>query len=847
MKKFEWKTIKQKIGKGKKKIIAVTIVLCLVAGVAGNAISKQGKSSAEESKVISTTVETGTIKESVSGTGTISYASSTDIEVPADIEINEILVSEGTYVEAGTMLATVDETSLAVSIADVEEAISELDSTITSELSSTTTGYVKAGVSGTVEKIYGEAGDSVADVMLEHGALMTIKNGDESIKVIGSDGIISAINVSEGSTVSSSTSVMTLESDSQSGEYLQAVKDREELVNVLETLISIKKNGGIVASVEGMVETINVEGVSGSSSGDSSGSSPGTSVSSVSDEVSDDVKDIASSILSSGTTEVSTESNTEEISSNEGDSDGEDKAVTNSTVSDYEIHNITAVTMTNLASSSATYENTMTLTEYGTSELVDILMAGAGRIEGTTKDMEYADKVDAEEWTECSDEYTEVSVGTWYVRYKITGTETASEIVKVEITQSVEDESGNTNNNSGSVSVVNDGQNNSGSTVNASQSDTNTTVGGSKGSSSSTTNTSSSSGITSSDSAGSSKSASDLTGISSTSTANSTGKNNSTASESTDKNTTSANSSVDSTSSEGTTNNSGMTSSDTLGKNGTSSSDSGKNSGSSSATSGTKSGASSSGGSSVKSVSSAKSSSSASGSSGSSSSSNSSVSMVSAFTIANGDKMKVTMNVDELDILTMEEGLAAEVTLDAVSNKTFEGVITGVSGSASSSNGTAQYPVEVTFDKTEEMLSGMNASVAVIIEEAENVLTVPLVAVSDEGRSSYVYTGYDESSGELTGKTEVELGMSDENSVEIKSGLSEGDVIYYQMQGSDSSDSKGSRGSMGGMGMPGLTGSGDMKMGGERPSGGNGGERPSGGNGGERPSGGSDSGRSKSN
>lgn len=843
MKKFEWKTIKQKIGKGKKKIIAVTIVLCLVAGVAGNAISKQGKSSAEESKAISTTVGTKTIKESVSGTGTISYADSTDIEVPADLEMSEILVSEGTYVEAGTMLATVDETSLAVCIADVEEAISELDSTITSELSSTTTGYVKAGVSGTVEKIYGEAGDSVADVMIEHGALMTIKNGEEIIKVIGSDGVISAINVSEGSTVSSSTNVMTLEADSQSGEYLQAVKDREELVDILETLISIKKNGGIVASVEGMVETINVEGASGSSSSDSPGSSPGASVSSVSDE-----NDIALSGLSGSKTEESTNNNTEEIPGDEGSTDSTDKTVAYSTAGDYAIHNITAVTITNLAVPSVTSENTVTLIEYGTSELVDILTAGAGRIEGTTKDMEYADKVDAEDWTECSDEYTEVSVGTWYVRYKITGTETASEIVKVEITQSAEDNSVNTSGNSGSVSVVNDGQNNSVSTANDSRSNTNSTIGGSKGSGSSTTNTSSSSGTTSSYSAGnSSTSVSDSTGSSSTSAANSIGKNTSAASESIGKNTTSANGSADSTSSEGTTDDSSSASSNTTGKNGTSSSDSGKKSGASSSGSGSKSGALSSGGATVKSVSSSKSSSSSAGSSGSSSSSNSSVSMVSAFTIANGDKMKVTMNVDELDILTMEEGLDAEITLDAVSNKIFEGVITGVSGSTSSSNGTAQYPVEVTFDKTEEMLSGMNASVAVIIEEAENVLTVPLVAVSDEGRSSYVYTGYDESSGELTGKTEVELGMSDENSVEIKSGLSEGDVIYYQMQGSDSSDSKSSRGSMGGMGMPGLTGSGDMKMGGERPSGGNGGERPSGGNGGERPSGRSDSGRSKSN
>ena len=205
--------------------------------------------------------------------------------------------------------------------------------------------------------------------------------------------------------------------------------------------------------------------------------------------------------------------------------------------------------------------------------------------------------------------------------------------------------------------------------------------------------------------------------------------------------------------------------------------------------------------------------------------------------------MLVTMNVDELDILSMKEGLSAEVTLDAVENETYEGTITTVCGTTNSSDKTAQYSVEITFDKTDEMLSGMNASVSVIIKEAADVTTVPLVAVSDEGRRSYVYTGYDEKTGELTGKTEVTLGMSDANNVEIKEGLSEGDLVYYIMQESESSDSKSGHNGMNGMGMSGMNGSGSMKMGGERPSGSNGGERPSGGNG-ERPSG---SGKSKSN
>jgi hypothetical protein len=133
------------------------------------------------------------------------------------------------------------------------------------------------------------------------------------------------------------------------------------------------------------------------------------------------------------------------------------------------------------------------------------------------------------------------------------------------------------------------------------------------------------------------------------------------------------------------------------------------------------------------------------------------------------------------------------------------------------------------------MLAGMNASASIIVSEAENVLLIPAQAVTEEGNTSYVYTEKDDSSGELSGKTEVETGATDGNQIEITSGLTEGTTVYYQAMGTSSSDSensamdfmqgndmKGGFDSQGGGGNPG---------GGEAPSGGNGGA-PSGGMGG---------------
>ena len=85
----------------------------------------------------------------------------------------------------------------------------------------------------------------------------------------------------------------------------------------------------------------------------------------------------------------------------------------------------------------------------------------------------------------------------------------------------------------------------------------------------------------------------------------------------------------------------------------------------------------------------------------------------------------------------------------------------------------------VHIEKTEDMLSGMSASVVVTIEGSENALLIPVDALHQSSSSAYVYTEYDESTGEYSGKVEVTTGLSNSTYVEITSGLSEGDTVYY--------------------------------------------------------------------
>ncbi len=147
--------------------------------------------------------------------------------------------------------------------------------------------------------------------------------------------------------------------------------------------------------------------------------------------------------------------------------------------------------------------------------------------------------------------------------------------------------------------------------------------------------------------------------------------------------------------------------------------------------------------------------------------------------ISPGTKMTVSINVDETDILSLEEGQKATISVDALENETAEGTVTEIDTTATSSGGVTVYTVTVAFDKTENMLSGMSASVAIAIEGVENALIIPGDALTQTSASSYVYTSYDEETGELGGMVEVTTGMNNGDYVEITEGLSEGDTVYY--------------------------------------------------------------------
>lgn len=172
--------------------------------------------------------------------------------------------------------------------------------------------------------------------------------------------------------------------------------------------------------------------------------------------------------------------------------------------------------------------------------------------------------------------------------------------------------------------------------------------------------------------------------------------------------------------------------------------------------------------------------------------------------------LEMTLNVDELEILSIKEGQTVTITADAISDRTFTGVVTGVSAA-----GTTTYPVTIRIDDTGDLLPGMNATAEIEVSSAENALTIPNGAVV---RGNYVLVTKDSPSAvnavqDMTAPdgyvyVKITTGTSDNDSIEVTGGLQEGDTIAYDAGAAEKQNASDSGGHGGGNGGPGGRGPG---------------------------------------
>ncbi len=143
------------------------------------------------------------------------------------------------------------------------------------------------------------------------------------------------------------------------------------------------------------------------------------------------------------------------------------------------------------------------------------------------------------------------------------------------------------------------------------------------------------------------------------------------------------------------------------------------------------------------------------------------------------DTMTLEITIDELDIKALQVGMTAQVKIDALGGEKYTATITQIGNTGVSNGGNSKYTVELTMDRAENMLSGMNATATIVLSTVSDVLTIPADALVEQGNQTIVYTGYDEETETLLDPVSVTVGCSDGETVQILEGLADGQTYYY--------------------------------------------------------------------
>jgi len=145
-------------------------------------------------------------------------------------------------------------------------------------------------------------------------------------------------------------------------------------------------------------------------------------------------------------------------------------------------------------------------------------------------------------------------------------------------------------------------------------------------------------------------------------------------------------------------------------------------------------------------------------------------SAVPLFTIADTASFKLKGTVPQTALPSISEGQSVGVNVDIYPGNAYSGTITLISPMAVSTGG--YFPVEISVPNAAGLKSGLSASASIKVTAARNIV-VPLGAVKPENGQYFVFVF----AGGTAVKREVKTGLSNTNSVEILSGLSEGEKV----------------------------------------------------------------------
>ena len=163
----------------------------------------------------------------------------------------------------------------------------------------------------------------------------------------------------------------------------------------------------------------------------------------------------------------------------------------------------------------------------------------------------------------------------------------------------------------------------------------------------------------------------------------------------------------------------------------------------------------------------------------------------SLMTITDLDKLFAKISLNEIDVAKIKADQKATLTFDAVENLTLTGKVTEIESVGAITQGVVSYAVKIALESTDSRIKpGMSTSAAIVTDVKTDAVMVPNGAVKSSNGSFYVEapdeTAPESSTSESANgitlnnpprRITVEIGLSNDTSTEIISGIKVGDQV----------------------------------------------------------------------
>lgn len=145
--------------------------------------------------------------------------------------------------------------------------------------------------------------------------------------------------------------------------------------------------------------------------------------------------------------------------------------------------------------------------------------------------------------------------------------------------------------------------------------------------------------------------------------------------------------------------------------------------------------------------------------------------------IADLKQMVISAHVSQVDVVRLRVGQEVEVKVEAIAGMRAQGRVERIAPQAIVINGRRGFSARILLsDLNPSIQPGMTASVTIPVHSAKGVTAVPLAAIFTEKDTRHVFV----ETPRGPERRLVELGVADYRHVEIRSGLTPGEVVWIE-------------------------------------------------------------------